>query len=133
MSPVQYECVDVGVSGCDTQGKNGVGVCVSVCVCWCVCVLVCVCWCAGVLVCGLPVAACCIAMHVWQHLDLQQVAILIARVINIYCLSFLLNLGRKEKISYRFQHMLVFAGAFCQSTGTAAVLFPAEGGVSAML
>ena len=88
---------------------------VLVCVLVCVCVGACVCWCAGVLVCGLPVAACCIAMHVWQHLDLQQVAILIARVINIYCLSFLLNLGRKEKISYRFQHMLVFAGAFCHS------------------
>ena len=37
-------------------------------------------------------------------------AILIARVINIYCLSFFLNLGRKKKISFRFQHMLVFAG-----------------------
>ena len=46
------------------------------------------------------------------NLNLHQVAILVARVINIYLLSFLLNWGRKEKISYRFQHMLVFAGLF---------------------
>lgn len=63
---------------------------------------------------------------------MPQVAILVARVINIYCLSFLLNLGRKEKIGYRFQHMLVFAGRFSvmSSTGTsykAAVLVPAPG------
>ena len=37
-------------------------------------------------------------------------AILIARIINIYVLSLLLNIGRREKISFRFQHMLVFAG-----------------------
>ena len=46
----------------------------------------------------------------WQCLNWSQVAILIARVINIYCLSFFLNLGRQKKISWRFQHLLVFAG-----------------------
>lgn len=38
------------------------------------------------------------------------VAIFAGRVINIYILSFLLNLGRSKKITFRFQHMLVFAG-----------------------
>jgi sodium/hydrogen exchanger-like protein 6/7 len=38
------------------------------------------------------------------------VAIFAGRVINIYILSFLLNLGRAKKIKFRFQHMLVFAG-----------------------
>jgi sodium/hydrogen exchanger-like protein 6/7 len=38
------------------------------------------------------------------------VAIFAGRVINIYILSFLLNLGRATKIKFRFQHMLVFAG-----------------------
>ena len=37
-------------------------------------------------------------------------AIFAGRVINIYILSFLLNLGRATKIKFRFQHMLVFAG-----------------------
>ena len=37
-------------------------------------------------------------------------AIFVGRVINMYLLSFLLNLGRAKKISFRFQHMLVFAG-----------------------
>ena len=40
------------------------------------------------------------------------VAIFTGRVINIYVLSFLLNLGRSKKISFRFQHMLVFAGKY---------------------
>lgn len=39
-----------------------------------------------------------------------QVAIFAGRVVNIYVLSFLLNLGRSKKISFRFQHMLLFAG-----------------------
>ena len=38
------------------------------------------------------------------------VAIFAGRVINIYILSFVLNLGRSKKITFRFQHMLVFAG-----------------------
>ena len=37
-------------------------------------------------------------------------AIFAGRVVNIYVLSFLLNLGRGKKISFRFQHMLLFAG-----------------------
>jgi len=39
-----------------------------------------------------------------------QVAIFAGRVVNIYILSFILNLGRAKKINFRFQHMLVFAG-----------------------
>ncbi|KAF4528470.1 hypothetical protein B566_EDAN015932 [Ephemera danica] len=34
----------------------------------------------------------------------------LGRAANIYPLSFLLNLGRKPKISYNFQHMLFFSG-----------------------
>nr|XP_006821443.1 PREDICTED: sodium/hydrogen exchanger 7-like [Saccoglossus kowalevskii] len=50
--------------------------------------------------------------HQW-HIDFIAAAFLavgVARVCNIYPLSFLLNLGRKNKISFNFQHMLVFAG-----------------------
>ena len=39
-----------------------------------------------------------------------QVAILAGRICNIYPLSFIVNLWRKNKISWAFQHMLVFAG-----------------------
>ena len=39
-----------------------------------------------------------------------KVGIFAGRVINIYVLSFVLNLARAKKISFRFQHMLVFAG-----------------------
>ncbi|XP_046993768.1 sodium/hydrogen exchanger 7 isoform X4 [Schistocerca americana] len=35
---------------------------------------------------------------------------MVGRAVNIYPLSFLLNLGRKPKIAYNFQHMLFFAG-----------------------
>ncbi|XP_048193310.1 sodium/hydrogen exchanger 9-like [Perognathus longimembris pacificus] len=38
------------------------------------------------------------------------IAIFVARACNIYPLSFLLNLGRKEKIPRNFQHMMVFSG-----------------------
>ncbi|XP_067085729.1 sodium/hydrogen exchanger 7 isoform X1 [Osmerus mordax] len=37
-------------------------------------------------------------------------AIFIGRAFNIYPLSFLLNLGRRQKISGNFQHMMMFAG-----------------------
>ncbi|XP_029646174.1 sodium/hydrogen exchanger 9 isoform X1 [Octopus sinensis] len=37
-------------------------------------------------------------------------AIIIARFSNVYPLSYLLNLGRKNKISFAFQHMMMFAG-----------------------
>ncbi|XP_040422622.1 sodium/hydrogen exchanger 9 isoform X1 [Cygnus olor] len=38
------------------------------------------------------------------------VAVFIARACNIYPLSFLLNLGRKQKIPRNFQHMMMFSG-----------------------
>ncbi|NXG33736.1 SL9A9 protein, partial [Dromaius novaehollandiae] len=38
------------------------------------------------------------------------VAVFIARACNIYPLSFLLNLGRKQKIPWNFQHMMMFSG-----------------------
>nr|XP_006002854.2 PREDICTED: sodium/hydrogen exchanger 9 [Latimeria chalumnae] len=38
------------------------------------------------------------------------VAIFVARACNIYPLSFLLNLGRKQKIPWNFQHMMMFSG-----------------------
>ncbi|XP_072329994.1 sodium/hydrogen exchanger 9-like isoform X2 [Scyliorhinus torazame] len=38
------------------------------------------------------------------------VAIFVARACNIYPLSFLLNLRRKRKIPWNFQHMMMFAG-----------------------
>ncbi|XP_075340912.1 sodium/hydrogen exchanger 7 [Odontesthes bonariensis] len=37
-------------------------------------------------------------------------AIFIGRALNVYPLSFLLNLGRREKIRGNFQHMMMFAG-----------------------
>ncbi|XP_054556728.1 sodium/hydrogen exchanger 9 [Talpa occidentalis] len=37
-------------------------------------------------------------------------AIFIARACNIYPLSFLLNLGRKQKVPWNFQHMMMFSG-----------------------
>ena len=50
--------------------------------------------------------------HQWVpgFIAFSFVAIFAGRVINIYVLSFFLNLGRSKKISFRFQHMLVFAG-----------------------
>nr|XP_020459135.1 sodium/hydrogen exchanger 7 isoform X1 [Monopterus albus] len=38
------------------------------------------------------------------------IAIFIGRALNIYPLSFLLNLGRRHKIRGNFQHMMMFAG-----------------------
>ncbi|CAN9500262.1 unnamed protein product [Ophioblennius macclurei] len=38
------------------------------------------------------------------------ISIFIGRALNIYPLSFLLNLGRRHKIKQNFQHMMMFAG-----------------------
>ncbi|CAH1781486.1 unnamed protein product [Owenia fusiformis] len=37
-------------------------------------------------------------------------AIIVGRALNIYPISFLLNLGRKNKINYNFQHLMMFSG-----------------------
>jgi len=37
-------------------------------------------------------------------------AIILGRALNVYPLSFLLNLGRKQKIGYNLQHMLFLTG-----------------------
>jgi hypothetical protein len=47
--------------------------------------------------------------HVFLNMS-QQLAIFVARACNIYPLSFLLNLGRKQKIPWNFQHMMMFSG-----------------------
>ncbi|KAK2153060.1 hypothetical protein LSH36_309g02023 [Paralvinella palmiformis] len=36
--------------------------------------------------------------------------VIVGRLLNVYPLSFLLNLGRKKKIHFNFQHMLMFSG-----------------------
>ncbi|KAK1804059.1 hypothetical protein P4O66_020101, partial [Electrophorus voltai] len=41
---------------------------------------------------------------------LEMLAVFLGRAANIYPLSFLLNLGRRNKISSNFQHMMMFAG-----------------------
>ncbi|KFQ25368.1 Sodium/hydrogen exchanger 7, partial [Mesitornis unicolor] len=38
------------------------------------------------------------------------IAIFLGRAAHIYPLSFLLNLGRRHKISWNFQHMMMFSG-----------------------
>ncbi|KAI2663661.1 Sodium/hydrogen exchanger 9 [Labeo rohita] len=40
----------------------------------------------------------------------EVIAIFIGRALNIYPLSFLINLGRRHKIRGNFQHMMMFAG-----------------------
>jgi len=41
-----------------------------------------------------------------------QLSVLLARALNVYSLSFLLNLGRSRKIGCNFQHMMMFAGDY---------------------
>ncbi|KAL0175816.1 hypothetical protein M9458_028146 [Cirrhinus mrigala] len=41
-------------------------------------------------------------------------AVFLGRAANIYPLSFLLNLGRRNKISSNFQHMMMFAGVYIE-------------------
>ncbi|XP_064638115.1 sodium/hydrogen exchanger 9-like isoform X4 [Lineus longissimus] len=50
--------------------------------------------------------------HVWDagFIFIAFLAVLIARACNIYPLSFLLNLGRSNKIKINFQHMMMFSG-----------------------
>lgn len=50
--------------------------------------------------------------HIWdfRFIAWSFLAITIARILNIYPLSFFLNLGRTGKISWNFQHMMVFSG-----------------------
>ncbi|XP_065841176.1 sodium/hydrogen exchanger 9-like [Oscarella lobularis] len=47
---------------------------------------------------------------IWGFISFSFLAILVGRLLNIYPLSFFLNLGRKRKIPWSFQHMLSFAG-----------------------
>ncbi|KAI4545356.1 hypothetical protein MG293_005622 [Ovis ammon polii] len=42
--------------------------------------------------------------------SLTQVAIFLGRAAHIYPLSFFLNLGRRHKIGWNFQHMMMFSG-----------------------
>ncbi|MEQ2190701.1 Sodium/hydrogen exchanger 9, partial [Xenoophorus captivus] len=49
--------------------------------------------------------------HVFRALFIfgAFLSIFISRACNIYPLSFLINLGRTNKISHTFQHFMVFA------------------------
>ncbi|KAG8137422.1 hypothetical protein E2320_004661, partial [Naja naja] len=40
----------------------------------------------------------------------KQIAVFLGRAAHIYPLSFFLNLGRRHKISWNFQHMMMFSG-----------------------
>lgn len=50
--------------------------------------------------------------HIWDFRFIAWAffAINVSRILHIYPLSFLLNLGRTGKISWNFQHMMVFSG-----------------------
>ncbi|XP_068733044.1 sodium/hydrogen exchanger 6-like isoform X1 [Montipora capricornis] len=50
--------------------------------------------------------------HQWDlgFISWTFLAMTLGRLCNVYPLSFLLNLGRRNKINYNFQHMMVFAG-----------------------
>lgn len=48
--------------------------------------------------------------HCITFLSTEQVTSTLGRAVNIYPLSFLLNLGRKPPIPINFQHMLFFSG-----------------------
>ncbi|RXM95054.1 Sodium/hydrogen exchanger 7 [Acipenser ruthenus] len=47
---------------------------------------------------------------VGAFLTVHQVAIFIGRACNVYPISLALNLGRRNKIGWNFQHMMMFAG-----------------------
>ncbi|XP_075426203.1 sodium/hydrogen exchanger 9-like [Ascaphus truei] len=50
--------------------------------------------------------------HVFNALFIfgALISVLVARACNIYPLTFFLNLGRKQKIPWNFQHMMMFSG-----------------------
>nr|AKN21461.1 slc9a-2 [Schmidtea mediterranea] len=50
--------------------------------------------------------------HNWQprFICIAIFAIIVGRAVNVYILSAMLNLGRKNKIKFNHQHMLMFAG-----------------------
>lgn len=52
-----------------------------------------------------------------------QLAIVAARACNIYPLSFLLNLGRRQRIPRNFQHMMMFSGGRRVRCGGAGLAF----------
>lgn len=54
--------------------------------------------------------------------NVSQLAILVARTCNIYPLSFLLNLGQKQKVPWNFQHMVMFSAMWTTCSISAAVL-----------
>ncbi|KAK2160311.1 hypothetical protein LSH36_136g04037 [Paralvinella palmiformis] len=65
----------------------------------------------AVLFCGI-----CQAHYTYNNLSeeskarTKELGIIIGRALNVYPLSFLLNLGRSNKIHYNFQHMMMFSG-----------------------
>ena len=63
--------------------------------------------------------------HQWVpgFISFSFIAIFAGRLINIYVLSFLLNLGRHKRINFRFQHMLVFAGKCLYTMFCSLILF----------
>uniref|UniRef100_A0A3Q4HKX4 Cation/H+ exchanger transmembrane domain-containing protein n=1 Tax=Neolamprologus brichardi TaxID=32507 RepID=A0A3Q4HKX4_NEOBR len=48
--------------------------------------------------------------HKFEPLFISGLSVFISRAFNIYPLSFLLNLGRTNKIPCKFQHFMMFAG-----------------------
>ncbi|KAK2185466.1 hypothetical protein NP493_233g04013 [Ridgeia piscesae] len=50
--------------------------------------------------------------HEWNpwFIIASFIAVLLGRMLNVYPLSFLLNLGRSNKIHYNIQHMMMFSG-----------------------
>jgi sodium/hydrogen exchanger-like protein 6/7 len=50
--------------------------------------------------------------HIWdfRFIAWSFLAITVGRILNIYSLSFFLNLGRSGNISWNFQHMMMFSG-----------------------
>ncbi|BFZ00847.1 hypothetical protein BsWGS_03887 [Bradybaena similaris] len=46
----------------------------------------------------------------WKFIAAAFFAVIVARAFNVYPLSFLLNLGRSNKIRANFQHMMMFSG-----------------------